>query len=193
MDCGIFIPEPGIVPMSPAVEAWSPNLWTTRKFPRTESLSSHCCVTLAKLLVRVAVRLPRGSSDPHFPGFTLLCNHCLDVDRTWWPVSQEQYCNEKWLSVTSKIKLQKTGAFILPALVLVFPHCSLWWKPLSCLWVGPWRSPVVKGWRWPLANSLWRTESFQQPGEWAWKWILNFRWQNSLSHWHLNCILVKKT
>ena len=31
--CGILIPRPGIKPMLPAVEAWSPNHWTAREFP----------------------------------------------------------------------------------------------------------------------------------------------------------------
>ena len=29
--CGIFIPRPGIEPMRPAVEAQTPNYWTTRE------------------------------------------------------------------------------------------------------------------------------------------------------------------
>ena len=32
--CGILAPRPGIEPAPPAVEAWSPNHWTTREFPR---------------------------------------------------------------------------------------------------------------------------------------------------------------
>ena len=32
MAYGIFVPYQGIEPMSPTVEAWSPNHWTTRKF-----------------------------------------------------------------------------------------------------------------------------------------------------------------
>ena len=31
--CKIFAPQPGVEPESPAVEAWSPNHWTTREFP----------------------------------------------------------------------------------------------------------------------------------------------------------------
>ena len=33
MACGILVPWPGIEPMSPAVEAWSLNNWTTREVP----------------------------------------------------------------------------------------------------------------------------------------------------------------
>ena len=31
--CGILAPRPGIEAGPPAVEAWSPNHWTTREFP----------------------------------------------------------------------------------------------------------------------------------------------------------------
>ena len=31
--CGILVPRPGIEPVPPAVEAWSPNHWTVREFP----------------------------------------------------------------------------------------------------------------------------------------------------------------
>ena len=30
---GILIPRPGIEPVPPAVEMWSPNHWTAREFP----------------------------------------------------------------------------------------------------------------------------------------------------------------
>ena len=32
MACGILVPWPGINPVPPAVESWSPNHWTTREF-----------------------------------------------------------------------------------------------------------------------------------------------------------------
>ena len=32
--CGILVPRPGIEPGPPAVEAWSPNHWTAREFPK---------------------------------------------------------------------------------------------------------------------------------------------------------------
>ena len=31
--CRILVPWPGIESVFPAVEAWSPNYWTTKKFP----------------------------------------------------------------------------------------------------------------------------------------------------------------
>ena len=34
---GISVPQPGLEPMPPAVEAWSPNHWTTREFPDISS------------------------------------------------------------------------------------------------------------------------------------------------------------
>ena len=34
MACGILVPRPGIKPVSPALEAWSFNHWTTREVPR---------------------------------------------------------------------------------------------------------------------------------------------------------------
>ena len=33
MACGILVPQPGIKPVPPAVEAWSLNHWTTREVP----------------------------------------------------------------------------------------------------------------------------------------------------------------
>ena len=31
--CGILVPQPGIEPVFPAVQVWSPNHWTAREFP----------------------------------------------------------------------------------------------------------------------------------------------------------------
>ena len=36
--CGILVPQPGIKPMPPAVEAWSLNHWTAREVPVLHSL-----------------------------------------------------------------------------------------------------------------------------------------------------------
>ena len=33
MACRILVPLPGFEPVPPAVDAWSPNHWTTREFP----------------------------------------------------------------------------------------------------------------------------------------------------------------
>ena len=35
--CGILVPQPGTKSRPPAVEAQSPNHWTTREFPRSSS------------------------------------------------------------------------------------------------------------------------------------------------------------
>ena len=37
MACGILVPRLGIEPMSPAVEARSPNHWTIREVPKMEN------------------------------------------------------------------------------------------------------------------------------------------------------------
>ena len=37
MACGILVPGPGIEPAPPALEAWSPNHWTTREVPADQS------------------------------------------------------------------------------------------------------------------------------------------------------------
>ena len=34
MACGILVHQPGIEPVPPAVEAWSPNHWTAREVPK---------------------------------------------------------------------------------------------------------------------------------------------------------------
>ena len=36
--CGILVPQPGIEPVLPAVEAWSPNHWTTREVHHSPAL-----------------------------------------------------------------------------------------------------------------------------------------------------------
>ena len=41
--CGILVPQPGIKPMPPSLEAWSPNLWTTRELV--------CCLVLYRSLL----------------------------------------------------------------------------------------------------------------------------------------------
>ena len=38
--CGILVPQPGIEPVPPAVEVWSPDHWTTREVPEQSSLVS---------------------------------------------------------------------------------------------------------------------------------------------------------
>ena len=38
--CGILVPRPGIEPVPPAVEAWSPNPWTAREAPEMGILNS---------------------------------------------------------------------------------------------------------------------------------------------------------
>ena len=35
MTCRTLVPQPGIKPMPPAVEAWSPSHWTAKEFPST--------------------------------------------------------------------------------------------------------------------------------------------------------------
>ena len=37
--CGILVPQPGIQPVPPAVEAWSPNHWTAREAPHSCSFT----------------------------------------------------------------------------------------------------------------------------------------------------------
>ena len=38
MACGILVPQPGIEPAPPAVEARRPNHWTTREVPKESCL-----------------------------------------------------------------------------------------------------------------------------------------------------------
>ena len=67
--CGILVPQPGIEPVPPAVEGWSPNLWTAREFslkpflipsvhPTTDVLGSdphyHVAVAVAQALLSVS-------------------------------------------------------------------------------------------------------------------------------------------
>jgi len=41
MACGILVPQPGMKPAPPAVEAWSLKNWTARKVP-THTSVQHC-------------------------------------------------------------------------------------------------------------------------------------------------------
>ena len=67
--CEILVPQPGIEPVPPAVEGWSPNLWTAREFslkpflipsihPTTDVLGSdphyHVAVAVAQALLSVS-------------------------------------------------------------------------------------------------------------------------------------------
>ena len=40
MACGILVPQPGIKPMAPAMEAWSPDHWATREVPSLDSFEA---------------------------------------------------------------------------------------------------------------------------------------------------------
>ena len=40
--CGILVPQPGIEPVFPAVQVWSPNHWTAREFPEIYIYFSYC-------------------------------------------------------------------------------------------------------------------------------------------------------
>ena len=42
MGCGILVPQPGIKPTSPALEAQSLNLWTTREVPQWITSNTEC-------------------------------------------------------------------------------------------------------------------------------------------------------
>ena len=42
--CGILVPQPGMEPMPPAVEAWSLNQWTAREVPKNNFWKSVCNV-----------------------------------------------------------------------------------------------------------------------------------------------------
>ena len=41
MACVILVPQPGIDPAPPALQAWSLNHWITREVPRAEFLRAH--------------------------------------------------------------------------------------------------------------------------------------------------------
>ena len=41
--CEILVPRPGIEPVHPAVEAQSPNRWTTREVPKDTLFNINCC------------------------------------------------------------------------------------------------------------------------------------------------------
>ena len=49
--CGILVPQPGIEPVFPAVEVWSPNHWTTREFPEIYIFFSYCFETWYFILI----------------------------------------------------------------------------------------------------------------------------------------------
>ena len=56
---GILVPRPGIEPRPPAVEAQSPNHWTTREFPKFKIT---CCLHY----ISVAYHLPQSPGNMDF-------------------------------------------------------------------------------------------------------------------------------
>ena len=51
MTRGIWVPWPGIEPMSPEMEAWSPKHWTTKEFPQLSS--GPTCVSAPKKVMKI--------------------------------------------------------------------------------------------------------------------------------------------
>ena len=54
--CGIFVPQPGIEPMSPALEAQSLNHWTAREVPFCTSLRLQCWLPFPSSLQRTLLQ-----------------------------------------------------------------------------------------------------------------------------------------
>ena len=86
MACGIFVPPPpGIEPMPLALEAWSPNHWTAREFPRDLFIfkkflkiyfirSWNPCKGRVKILLFRGLEAPKWCSLYHF--FFFFWPHC---------------------------------------------------------------------------------------------------------------------
>ena len=54
--CGILVPQPGIESVAPAVEAWSPNHWTAREVPNSDSFKyQFSFVILSNILTKATV------------------------------------------------------------------------------------------------------------------------------------------
>ena len=75
--CRILVSQPGIKPGPPAVEAWSPNHWTTREFPHTCYLNSWSvqCVCVVLHVLRAGWRKYRKITWKHEDN--VKCNHWL--------------------------------------------------------------------------------------------------------------------
>ena len=55
---GILVPQPGIEPVPPAVEAWSLNHWTTREAPDVQLFELSEISLLRKISVFVSLNIP---------------------------------------------------------------------------------------------------------------------------------------
>ena len=56
MACGILVPQPGIRPMPPALEAWSPDHWTTREVLSPDLSGHNSCITSLYLQLKSVSR-----------------------------------------------------------------------------------------------------------------------------------------
>ena len=75
MAYGIFVLYPGIEPMSPTIEAWSPNHWTTREF-LAASFDACCCCSVIQLCLTLW-----DPMDCNTPGFPVL-HYLLEFAQT---------------------------------------------------------------------------------------------------------------
>ena len=50
--CGISVPQPGIEPVPPTVEAWRPNHWTAREVPPAPLVYFHFCFYYSRRLIQ---------------------------------------------------------------------------------------------------------------------------------------------
>ena len=72
MACRIFVSQPGIEPVPPAVEAWSPNHWATREFALPPSYKNSYSYIGSIQIIQVNLPTSRSVTLSHLQ--SPLCN-----------------------------------------------------------------------------------------------------------------------
>ena len=130
---------------------------------------------------------------------------CLEnfMDRGYSPWGHKESDTTERLTLSlqqevfTKFRLKNTAASVSSwSLHLLFTHFM---EPAFMLWATLWRNPLTRKRGRCLANKQWVMEDYQQPSEWAWKWILSLHWEpcddctSSEVNMHLEVSLVRET
>ena len=100
--CGILVPQPGVEPMPPAVEAWSLSHWTTREVPGVLLSISKIKFSVYFLTIWIS------SSHPVFWNFMEVCL----IDGVLLSSLSFIYCagHQRYLSIW-RLVLSRSGKF----------------------------------------------------------------------------------
>ena len=135
MACGILVSQPGIQPVAPAVEAQSPNHWTTREVPSIKCFFFGLCLLMSLIS-------SRGIKIPH----TMQCGQKIKIKKEikWIlkvPISLSLPFFFLILSLFSQIalflKYQYVFKYIEQALLIKYiisNHFARYYFSSCCIW-----------------------------------------------------------